>query len=253
MIPRDVLGVNAASFAVALSRLPPRLADALGWPLVRMMIGDPRKLGLTAPPYGPMEMISRRGRVPLIDVGTVALLRAGAIRLFPAIARFDEDGIAFEDGRRAPFAAVILATGYRPSLDFLADAPGPGDPAAAAMGLHYCGFDPVATGMLREIGRAARRIAERIARERSAPPPRLRHSRERVRARRMPRSGSGRVQGLGARSRARGAFKGSGARSKVSSAYRFFDFCSRAPCFPRRCLSSVFLRTSRPLSGLSQQ
>lgn len=70
-------------------------------------------------------------------------------------------------GRRQGFAAVVLATGYRPRLGFLAGAPGPGDPAGAAIGLRYCGFDLVATGMLREIGREARRIAGAIAGERS--------------------------------------------------------------------------------------
>jgi hypothetical protein len=100
--------------------------------------------------------------VPLLDVGTVALLRRGAVALYGAIRRFEADGVAFDDGRRARFDAVVLATGYRPRLGFLEGVPGPGD-RAAPEGLHYCGFNVVATGMLREVGREARRIARAVA------------------------------------------------------------------------------------------
>lgn len=163
VIPREILGIPSATLAIVLSHLPTRIADALSLPLVRMTIGDPTRLGLAAPPEGPMGLIARRSRIPLLDVGTLALLRAGAIRLFPGIERFDEDGVTFVDGRRERFAAVVLATGYRPRLGFLSGAPGPGDPEAAKLALHYVGFEVVATGMFREIGREAKRVAERIA------------------------------------------------------------------------------------------
>ena len=163
VIPRDVLGLPILALAVPLSRLPPRLADALSRPLVRLALGDPARAGLPRPRAGPMEQIARRGRVPLIDVGTVALLRAGAIRLFPALARFDGAEARFVGGRAARFDAVVLATGFRPRLGFLDGAPRPGDRAAGAQRLHYCGFDVVPTGMLRQIAIEARAIARAIA------------------------------------------------------------------------------------------
>jgi cation diffusion facilitator CzcD-associated flavoprotein CzcO len=163
IMPRDVLGVPTTTLAIALSQLPVRVADALSRPVRRLTLGDLARLGLALPRHGPLEQIAARARVPLLDVGTVALLRRGAIRLFGPIARFDDGGVVFEDGRRAPFDAVVLATGYRPCLGFLEGVPGPADPdAAAAIGLHYCGFRVVATGVLREIGREARRIAARV-------------------------------------------------------------------------------------------
>jgi cation diffusion facilitator CzcD-associated flavoprotein CzcO len=163
IMPRDVLGIPTPTLAIATAWLPARLADALAGPIRRMTLGDVARLGLAPARYGPVEQIARTRRIPLLDVGTVALLRRGAVALYGAIRRFDVDGVAFEDGGRARFDAVVLATGYRPRLGFLEGAPGPGDPAAAALGLHYCGFNVVATGMLREVGREARRIARAIA------------------------------------------------------------------------------------------
>jgi cation diffusion facilitator CzcD-associated flavoprotein CzcO len=164
IMPRDFLRVPTATLAIATSRLPAEVADALSRPIRRLALGDLARLGLRPPPYGPVGQIARTGKVSLLDVGTVGLIRAGAIRLFGGIARFEEDGVVFEDGRRAPFAAVVLATGYRPGLAWLEGAPGPDHAAAAAeIGLHYCGFRVVATGVLREIGREARRIAARVA------------------------------------------------------------------------------------------
>jgi cation diffusion facilitator CzcD-associated flavoprotein CzcO len=163
VIPREILGLPVLAIAVPLSRLPPRLADLLSRPLVRATLGDPARAGLPRADTGPMEQVARRRRIPLIDVGTLALLRAGAVRLFPALAGFDGAEARFADGRAARFDAVVLATGYRPCLAFLRGAPAPGDPRARAQRLHYCGFDVVATGMLRQIAIEARAIARAVA------------------------------------------------------------------------------------------
>ena len=166
VIPRDVLGVPVLALAVPLARLPPRVADLLARPLIRLTLGDPARAGLARPSTGPMEQIARRARIPLIDVGTLGLLRTGAVRLFPGLERFDGAEARFVDGRAARFDAVVLATGYRPRLDFLAGAPSPGASEARAQRLHYCGFDVVATGMLRQIAIEARAIARRVTADR---------------------------------------------------------------------------------------
>jgi indole-3-pyruvate monooxygenase len=166
VIPREVLWMPILALAVPLSWLPPRLADLLSRPLIRLTVGDPARVGLARPDTGPMEQIARRARIPLIDVGTLALLRTGAVRLFPGLARFDGHTARFADGRAAGFDAVVLATGYRPRLGFLADAPPPGDRLASSQRLHYCGFDVVATGMFRQIAIEARAIARAVAGDR---------------------------------------------------------------------------------------
>jgi cation diffusion facilitator CzcD-associated flavoprotein CzcO len=158
IIPRDVLGVPIQKLAILLSRLPPGVADKIGRLAIGAVVGDYTPLGLQRATDGPLTSIARRGRIPLIDVGTTRLIRRGAIRTFPGIDRFTETGVAFANGQEERFDAVVLATGYRPALDELFPEPVGGRP-----GLYFCGFNVVSTGMLREIGREARGIAAAIS------------------------------------------------------------------------------------------
>jgi indole-3-pyruvate monooxygenase len=175
IIPRDLLGIPILAIAVPLSRLPAWLADALTAPVVRLIFGDQRRLGLRKPPYGPFEQIRRKAKIPLIDVGTIGLVRAGRLDVRPEIAQFTQSGITFTNGRHEDYDAVILATGYRPAHGaFLEEAPAgtnEGKPMRSgregrSQGLYFCGFYVSPTGMLREIAIEARTIARDIARKR---------------------------------------------------------------------------------------
>jgi hypothetical protein len=89
-----------------------------------------------------------------------------------ACAASPRGGVVFDDDRDVEFDAVILATGYEPALGELlpdsctfstsamrrAPAARETDP-----GLSFCGFNVAPTGMLREIGIEADRIASSIA------------------------------------------------------------------------------------------
>src|SRR5581483_12243304 len=75
ILPRDLLGLPVLSWAIAFDRLPPRLLDRLTSPMIRLSIGSPRRLGL-APSRGARTDLAERGRVPLIDIGTVAAIRS---------------------------------------------------------------------------------------------------------------------------------------------------------------------------------
>jgi len=176
IIPRDIAGIPILALAIPLSRLPPALADALSAPLLALTVGDYRSLGMAKRPKGPFRQIAEDGRIPLIDVGTVDLLRRGGASVKPELLRFRGDQADFADGTTERFDAVIGATGFLPSFQhFLAGADavtGPhgvprtsGRPTALP-GLFFCGFFLSPTGMLREIGIEARRIARRIARDR---------------------------------------------------------------------------------------
>ncbi len=173
VIPRDVLGISSLQWNLVLSRLPGRLGDLIAAPLVYAYVGNVYRHGLRKSRVGPIEQIKTEEQVPLIDVGTVKLLKRGDLPVFPGIERFTPQGVVFIDGRERAFDAVVLATGYRPDVGGLipqADetvAPG-GTPIAsgrelALSGLYACGFYISRTGMLREIGLEARRIAEQIA------------------------------------------------------------------------------------------
>lgn len=158
VIPRDFAGIPLLAAAIPLSYLPPHLADALTRPVLALRYGDLSKHGLQRLPYGPFTQVQRDVHIPLIDTGVIAGIKKGAIRVYPQIARFHEDGVEFADGSRHTFEAVILATGFRPDLSFL--------PASAPKGeqnLYFCGFHVTAGGVLREIGLEAQSIARQIA------------------------------------------------------------------------------------------
>ena len=170
IIPRDLLGFPILSWVILYRRLPARLVDAINAPVLRLAVGDFEKLGLRRAAKGPRQMVEEDGRVPLIDVGTLAKIRDGAIVVRTGIDRFTTDGVVFTDGKTEKFDIVILATGFRPDLrpllpnvtDVLDQHGMPrvtGKPTSEP-GLYFCGQITVPTGQLREIGIEAKQIAE---------------------------------------------------------------------------------------------
>lgn len=169
VIKREMLGMPVLTIAGMLGWLPPRIADALSWPLVRLTVGDIRKLGLKKLPFGPMRQVTGTGRIPLIDIGTIDLIRKGAIHVRPGIARFDGADVVFTDDTREAFDLVVLATGFRPGVGFVAEPNTIGENGVpttsgtrAAEGLYYIGFYVSPFGMLRAINEEARAIAKDI-------------------------------------------------------------------------------------------
>jgi cation diffusion facilitator CzcD-associated flavoprotein CzcO len=177
VIPRELLGIPILAIGIVQRKLPPRWADALNGPIVRVAIGDLTRYGLRKSPHGPITQIQGEARIPLIDVGTIDLIKRGQVSVYPGIERFTEDGVVFTDGKEGKFDAVILATGYRPQVNaFLEGASTAcdenGKPLSSGQemslpGLFFCGYYVSPTGMLREIALEARRISTAIARKRA--------------------------------------------------------------------------------------
>jgi cation diffusion facilitator CzcD-associated flavoprotein CzcO len=175
VIPRELFGIPILTISILQRNLPPRLADALNAPILGAVVGDLARYGLRKFPGGPLTQIQRVSRIPLIDVGTIKLIKEGQVRVYPGIERFTEDGVAFTDGGQQQFDAVILATGYRPRVDaFLEGAsaaldesgtPLSSGQAAPIPGLYFCGYYVSPTGMLREIALEAQHISRAIARK----------------------------------------------------------------------------------------
>jgi len=170
IIPRDLLGFPILSWAILYRRLPARLVDFINGPVLRLAVGDFEKLGLRRAAKGPRRMVEEDGRVPLIDIGTLAKIRDGSIKVRCGVDRFTADGVVFTDAGTEKFDAVILATGFRPDLRRLVpDVEGVFDDQGMPLvtgattnvpGLYFCGQITVPTGQLREIGIEARRIAK---------------------------------------------------------------------------------------------
>lgn len=173
VIPREVLGMSFISVAIQQRWMPARLADALNAPVTRLVVGDLRRWGLQRPAQGPVAQVRESGRIPFIDIGTIGLIKKGEVAVRPGIERFTPGGVVFTDGRAEDFNAVVLATGYRPGLQWLQTerpvldeqgAPLASGRPCAEPGLYFCGYYISPTGMLREIAQEARQLAGELAR-----------------------------------------------------------------------------------------
>jgi hypothetical protein len=170
ILPRDLLGIPILTWSIAQKSLPARLVDFINAPVIRLAIGPIEKYGLRRAEKGPRRMVEEDGRVPLLDIGTVARIRDGSIGIRGGIDRLTPDGVVFADGSAQEFDAIILATGFRADLRrLLPDVQGvlnaQGQPLATGRatsepGLYFCGHIASPTGQLREIGLEAARIGE---------------------------------------------------------------------------------------------
>ena len=174
VVPRDVFGlVPILAVGTVMRLLPPKVADALAAPLVRVTVGDIRKVGLRKLPYGPNEQIAHDRHIPLLDIGTMDHIRAGRITVHGGIERVTATGVVFVDGSTLDVDAVVLGTGHRPALEEFLPAwrevcddegrPVVSGGATSLPGLFFCGQFVAPSGMLREAGIESRRIAHAIA------------------------------------------------------------------------------------------
>lgn len=182
VVLRTIAGVIPAQLvSIGLRKLPLPVADAIAWATARLTVGDLRKLGLPQPDRGIYTEIVRDRQIPIIDVGIVAALRTGRVKVVPAVERFEGASVHLLGGATLQPDVVVAATGFTPGLEELLgglgvlDATGfprcHGDAELAeAPGLHFVGFSNPPTGNLREMAIHARRIARRAGARRRAGP-----------------------------------------------------------------------------------
>jgi len=175
VVPRDLMGVPMQiSSLFVMSKLPPALADKISLTMIDRVQGDLSRYGFVRPKLGPASQVLLEKRIPLIDVGTIELVKQGQIEVLKKISSFGPAEVSFVDGRVLPFDAVVLATGYTTGLaDFLVDAEGwldergyPrwfGAPVPGAPGLFFIGFRNPITGALHDIALEAERIGSFVA------------------------------------------------------------------------------------------
>jgi indole-3-pyruvate monooxygenase len=172
VIPRDILGRPTQHTSIMLSRLPLGLRDAVGTGITRLVVGDLSRFGIVRPATGPSRMIQESGRFPILDIGTIAMVKQGKIRILPAVQEILSDRVCFAGGVEHPFEAIIFATGYRSGLDELIEGfdeisdergrPHRFGEETEIPGLYFVGFRNPATGALREIALEAPRVARSI-------------------------------------------------------------------------------------------
>ncbi|QDK83733.1 NAD(P)/FAD-dependent oxidoreductase [Spirosoma sp. KCTC 42546] len=181
IIRREVLGRPAQPIAIVLSKLPNWLCDRLAKLTQLISVGDVSAYGLGKPKHPP-TYDNRRGKTPVIDIGTIDQIKAGTITVVPSIDRINAKTVTFTDGRELPFDAIVLATGYRTGLaSFLGNGLSNqilnerGYPKklwfddADLRGLYFLGFSVPVTGVLNLLNKDSARIVAHIAENNSIP------------------------------------------------------------------------------------
>ncbi|HVU54485.1 MAG TPA: NAD(P)/FAD-dependent oxidoreductase [Puia sp.] len=172
VISRDILGIPILEISLLLSHLSPRIADMLSAPVVRWVTGDLTRLGLKKLPYGPLQQIQKDGNSPVLDIGTLAHIRKGHIKIYEGIDHIEGRTVCFTDGRREAFDAIVAGIGYyRDYAEFV----GVGQERFQDLktgvdkqqffgkdGLYFCGYWVSPTGQIREIALDAQKIARDI-------------------------------------------------------------------------------------------
>lgn len=166
-------GRSTQETAILLAKLPVWLGDIIATQVSKLTVGDLRPFGIERPAIPPSRQLRELGKTPVIDVGTVNLIRKGHIQVLPDVSGFLPGKVRFADDRSLPFDAVVLATGYRSQVgDFIEDTTGIfndfGVPAAVQFpaqhpGLYFLGFDAYSVGgLLRTIRLGSQAILEAI-------------------------------------------------------------------------------------------
>jgi cation diffusion facilitator CzcD-associated flavoprotein CzcO len=158
IVPRDVNGRPVQVTAKQLAKLPFGLGDWLGTQIRRFIIGDLTKYGVPLSKIHPAVQLRETGKTPVIDLGTVAHIKSGKIKVVGDIDRFCEEGVILENGEKRAFDSIILATGYRANLhDFVENVDSlldkykvPKEAVAEGRheGLYFVGFDNYKLGGL---------------------------------------------------------------------------------------------------------
>jgi putative flavoprotein involved in K+ transport len=169
VVRRDTLGVPSQLLGIASAHLPIGAVDRIASTLRRVAFGNLDSLGLPAPEKPYSEFLRRRV-IPIVDVGLVAAVRSGAVKVVPGLERFEDGAPVLSDGRRLEVDAIVAATGFRTGLEPLVGHLGVLDAAGVplvhgpdehpdAPGLHFVGYLVTLGGTLRLAGKQAERLA----------------------------------------------------------------------------------------------
>jgi cation diffusion facilitator CzcD-associated flavoprotein CzcO len=173
IVLRDLGGRPTQLTSMKLRKLPFWLGDAIGGLLVKIFVGNIARYGLRRPKLPPAKQLRLYGKTPVIDVGTLDILKSGHLTVLPGIERFTPTGVRFTDGREEGFDAVVLATGYQAKVEaFVENTEGLfnelGLPRAPFVpqhpGLFFLGFDAYTSGILESIHRQSGVILEEMLR-----------------------------------------------------------------------------------------
>jgi hypothetical protein len=103
--------------AKKLAKIPFGLGTKLGVLIRSFYIGDLSKYGIPSPKMGPTEQLLETGKTPVVDIGTVAAIKKGIIKVYQGIKQINKHSVTFTDGKTQEITDIILATGYKPKVE----------------------------------------------------------------------------------------------------------------------------------------
>lgn len=113
IVPKHIFGQPADVFAGTGPELPARMSQFIFGKLLRLLHGDPTRLGLPEPDHRLFETH------PIVNTEILHFLSHGDLSIAPDVARFDGSTVHFSDGTSDDFDIVVCATGYRTSVPYL--------------------------------------------------------------------------------------------------------------------------------------
>ncbi|XP_059309804.1 indole-3-pyruvate monooxygenase YUCCA6-like [Lycium ferocissimum] len=118
VLPREMLGKSTFRLSMWLLKwLPVRLVDRFLLFTSWLLLGDTARLGLDRPKIGPLELKNLSGKTPVLDVGTLAKIKSGDIKICTGIRRLlKHHMVEFVNGQTEEFDAIIMATGYKSNV-----------------------------------------------------------------------------------------------------------------------------------------
>lgn len=82
VLPREILGSSTFGLSMWLLKwFPVQMVDRLLLLVARLMLGDTSRFGFERPQIGPLELKSLSGKTPVLDVGTLAKIKSGDIKV----------------------------------------------------------------------------------------------------------------------------------------------------------------------------
>ncbi|HYI55858.1 MAG TPA: NAD(P)/FAD-dependent oxidoreductase [Microlunatus sp.] len=174
IIRRDTRGVPSQLLGIASDPLPAVIKNPMSGLLRKLTIPDLSGYGLAAPTKDGFSQFERSRTVPILDCGFIDAVTSGRVRFVPAVTGFEGGSVRLADGSQVEVDAVLAATGYRTGLPPLVGHLGVldergmpqvsgGRTLPQAPRLHFIGIKVELTGLLREIGIEAGRIARSLA------------------------------------------------------------------------------------------
>lgn len=176
IVRRAVAGIPSQYLVLSVAMLPLKARDAISAVVQKLSVGDLTKYGLPKAPRGIQTQQERDDVTPTIDVGLLAALRKGVVRIVPAVTGFTTDAVQLADGTTVTPEAVVLATGFSRGLEGLVGSLGilAGDKGRPRInadeqspehpGLYFIGYSNPLAGNLRQLNIDARKIAKRVVR-----------------------------------------------------------------------------------------